>query len=162
MRFTSTSLDETLLSEKFCRKHNTRVRWNINTGSKWFTGNWNGQLELLTVLIINKWSHSIKDILHFLIISLIRIRNHSLFSMGGGGRGSEKFFWGCQMFFRGNGRGSVVVKGGTFKNWLRNHKNITEPQGGRERSIEFNRVTSEILPPHSGDKLRLVTCYSQT
>ena len=160
MRFTSTSL-ETLLSEKFCRKHNTRVRWNINTGSKWFTGNWNGQLELLTVLIINKWSHSIKDILHSLIISLIRIRNHSLFSMGGE-ESRKSFFGAVRCFFRGNGRGSVVVKGGTFKNLLRNHKNITEPQGGRERSVEFNRVTSEILPPHSGNKLRLVTCYSQT
>lgn len=111
MRFTSTSLDETLLSEKFCWKHNTRIRWNINTESKWFTGNWNGQLELSTILIIIKWSHSIKDILHSLIISLITIRNHSLFSMGGGGeRGSEKFFGGVRCFSGGTGGGQLSLK----------------------------------------------------
>ena len=108
MRFTSTSLDETLLSEKFCWKHNTRIRWNINTGSKWFTGNWNGQLELLTVLIINKWSHSIKDILHSLIISLIRIRNHSLFSMGGGGEEGRKRFSGAVRCFPGGTGGDQL------------------------------------------------------
>lgn len=109
MRFTSTSLDETLLSEKFCRKHNTRVRWNINTGSKWFTGNWNGQLELLTVLIINKWSHSIKDILHSLIISLIRIRNHSLFSMGGE-EGQKSFLGVVRCFSGGTGGDQLSLK----------------------------------------------------